>query len=102
MELLHLKNYKSHWCILLMLFIFFLFNNNGVQGFHNVYMHYQSLSKAVEGVKQVHRTGYHFQPKSHWINGMVNPRGLLSLISLFNYSIYYRILFYLFLIKNQI
>ncbi|KAK2973567.1 hypothetical protein RJ640_030692 [Escallonia rubra] len=44
-----------------------LLNNNGVQASHNVYMHYQSLSAV--NVKQVHRTGFHFQPKKHWING---------------------------------
>jgi beta-fructofuranosidase len=39
----------------------------GVMAFHKVYMNYQSLN-AVNDVKQIHRTGYHFQPKQNWIN----------------------------------
>ncbi|CDP15447.1 unnamed protein product [Coffea canephora] len=49
----------------------FLISYNGVEASHNVYLHYQSLS-AIK-VEQVHRTGYHFQPKKHWINDPNGP-----------------------------
>lgn len=35
--------------------------------FHKVYKNFQSLTTT--NVKQVYRTGYHFQPKQNWING---------------------------------
>ncbi|XP_057506071.1 beta-fructofuranosidase, insoluble isoenzyme 1-like [Actinidia eriantha] len=44
---------------------------NGVEGSHKVYMEYKSVP-AVE-VKQLHRTGFHFQPKKHWINDPNGP-----------------------------
>lgn len=43
---------------------------NGVEAFHDI--HYNLQSVAAENVKQVHRTGFHFQPKQNWING-TNP-----------------------------
>lgn len=39
----------------------------GVEASHKVYSHLQSRSAL--DVSQVHRTGYHFQPPKHWING---------------------------------
>ena len=41
--------------------------NNGVEAFHKVYPHLQSVSTI--SVSEVHRTGYHFQPPRNWING---------------------------------
>ncbi|KAK7833039.1 beta-fructofuranosidase [Quercus suber] len=38
-----------------------------VKASHKIYPKFQSLS-AVE-VKQIHRTGFHFQPPKHWMNG---------------------------------
>ncbi|CAL5389224.1 unnamed protein product [Camellia sinensis] len=49
-----------------------LLNNGGVDGSHKVYMEYQSVVAAVE-VKQLHRTGFHFQPKKYWINDPNGP-----------------------------
>lgn len=40
----------------------------GVLAFHKVSKHLQHISAF--DIKQVHRTGYHFQPKKHWINGI--------------------------------
>lgn len=54
--------------------LFPLFNDHinagkgGVMAFHKVYMNYQSLNAI--NVKQIYRTGYHFQPKQNWINGI--------------------------------
>ncbi|KAL7133596.1 hypothetical protein ABFS83_12G151800 [Erythranthe nasuta] len=45
--------------------------NNGVEASHKAYMHLQSTPAV--NVKQVHRTGYHFQPTKHWINDPNGP-----------------------------
>ncbi|KAL6496332.1 hypothetical protein OROGR_029590 [Orobanche gracilis] len=42
-------------------------SNNGVGASHQVHMHSQSFPAG--DVKQLHRTGYHFQPTKNWING---------------------------------
>ncbi|KDP37328.1 hypothetical protein JCGZ_06782 [Jatropha curcas] len=44
----------------------FVLNNNGSEGSHQIYTEYQNLRAAK--VNQTHRTGYHFQPPSNWIN----------------------------------
>ncbi|KAF1881225.1 hypothetical protein Lal_00023260 [Lupinus albus] len=41
--------------------------NNGVEGFHEIYPHLQSVSAI--SVSDQHRTAYHFQPPRNWING---------------------------------
>ncbi|KAM7526031.1 hypothetical protein LguiA_015933 [Lonicera macranthoides] len=51
-------------------------------GFHEVYVHLQSQS--AETVRQVHRTGYHFQPKKHWINGPMIYKGIYHLFYQYN------------------
>ncbi|KAL3623426.1 Invertase [Castilleja foliolosa] len=51
----------------LFLFSLALISKNGVQASHKVYMHLLESVPAVD-VKQVHRTGYHFQPPRNWIN----------------------------------
>ncbi|KAI5318933.1 hypothetical protein L3X38_038645 [Prunus dulcis] len=53
--------------------VFLVINNNGVEASHNIYSRLQNAA-AVE-VKQLHRTGYHFQPPKHWIN---DPNGEYS------------------------
>lgn len=62
---------KLFWVFSLVVCLLPLLNNinggGGVMAFHKVYMNYQSLTTTK--VKQVHRTGYHFQPKQNWING---------------------------------
>ncbi|KAL2539126.1 Beta-fructofuranosidase [Abeliophyllum distichum] len=45
--------------------------NNGVEASHHVHVHLQSIS--AENVKDLHRTGYHFQPTKHWINDPNGP-----------------------------
>lgn len=51
--------------------IFFLITTtlyiNGIEASHEV--HYNLQSVEVDNVSQLHRTGYHFQPKQNWING---------------------------------
>ncbi|KAM0002329.1 putative beta-fructofuranosidase [Helianthus debilis subsp. tardiflorus] len=44
------------------------FHGKGVMASHNVHLRYQTNN--VEKVKQVYRTGYHFQPKKNWMNGI--------------------------------
>ncbi|GAB4856370.1 Invertase [Ancistrocladus abbreviatus] len=44
---------------------------NGVEASHKIYPEFQSLEAT--NVKQVHRTGFHFQPPKHWINDPNGP-----------------------------
>ena len=64
---------SSLWALQILLLYFFAFvsNNGGVDASHKVYMHLQSTSSA--NVKNVHRTGYHFQPPKNWINDPNGP-----------------------------
>uniref|UniRef100_M1AHX6 Invertase n=1 Tax=Solanum tuberosum TaxID=4113 RepID=M1AHX6_SOLTU len=61
---------SSLWGLEIYLFCFFivLSNINGVFASHNVFLDLQSSSAI--SVKNVHRTGFHFHPPKHWINGM--------------------------------
>lgn len=43
-------------------------NNNGVQASHQVFKEQQFISPLA--TKKELRTGYHFQPSKHWINGI--------------------------------
>lgn len=64
------KKSSSLWdtfAISLVSFIVVFPNINGVFGSHKVYIDLQSSSAV--NVKNVHRTGFHFQPPKHWING---------------------------------
>lgn len=45
----------------------FVIKNDAVEASHNVYPEFQSL--AAVKVNRVHRTAFHFQPPSNWING---------------------------------
>ncbi|PWA35521.1 glycoside hydrolase, family 32 [Artemisia annua] len=60
---------KLFWLFALTICLFPLLNNGGVMAFHKVYMNFQSLTTT--NVKQVYRTGYHFQPKQNWINELI-------------------------------
>lgn len=62
-------DYSSRWAlpIILVCFLVVLLSNNVVFASHKVFVHLQSQSAV--NVKTVHRTGYHFQPEKHWING---------------------------------
>lgn len=44
---------------------------NGVNAFHKVIKKMQSKSTSLEVVSHLHRTGFHFQPPRHWINGIL-------------------------------
>ncbi|KAF5956316.1 hypothetical protein HYC85_003541 [Camellia sinensis] len=61
-----------------------VFLNNGgvVEASHKVYMEYQSVS-AVE-LNHLYRTGFHFQPKKHWINGPMYYNGIYHLFYQYN------------------
>ncbi|MBA0785454.1 hypothetical protein Gotri_025591, partial [Gossypium trilobum] len=48
--------------------------NNGVEASHGIYPEYESL--AASTVRQLHRTGYHFQPPQHWLNGTFSINSL--------------------------
>lgn len=56
--------------ILAILLIIFLDVNiiNGVEASHEVFPQLESVSAV--NVQLIHRTGYHFQPVKHWINGI--------------------------------
>ena len=51
-----------------------LFVNNGpvvVQALHKFYPKLQSIENDNDTeIKQLHRTGFHFQPHRHWMNGL--------------------------------
>ena len=44
---------------------------NSVNAFHKVIKKMQSKSTSLEVVSHLHRTGFHFQPPRHWINGIL-------------------------------
>ncbi|XP_048320817.1 beta-fructofuranosidase, insoluble isoenzyme 3 [Ziziphus jujuba] len=50
----------------LLCFLCQISKNNEVYASHMVYPELQSISAVT--VKQIHRTGFHFRPKRHWIN----------------------------------
>ncbi|XWS66649.1 hypothetical protein CRYUN_Cryun05aG0218700 [Craigia yunnanensis] len=56
--------------------------NNGVEASHIIYPEFQSQSAV--SVSQLHRTGYHFQPPKHWINGPMYYEGLYHLFYQYN------------------
>ncbi|KAF7838709.1 beta-fructofuranosidase, insoluble isoenzyme 1-like [Senna tora] len=60
-------------CIAVFILVCFLYviHHNGVEGSHIVYRGLQSVS--TDGVKRLHRTGYHFQPPKNWINVATAP-----------------------------
>lgn len=59
---------SSRWALpILVCFFVVLLSNNGVLASHKVFIHLQDTSAI--NIKTVGRTGYHFQPPKHWING---------------------------------
>ncbi|KAK7244877.1 hypothetical protein RIF29_39706 [Crotalaria pallida] len=56
--------------------------NNGVEGFHKIYPHLQSVSAI--SVSDQHRTAYHFQPPRNWINGPMYYNGYYHLFYQYN------------------
>ncbi|XP_060177034.1 beta-fructofuranosidase, insoluble isoenzyme 1-like [Lycium barbarum] len=66
-----LRKTSSLWALPILLLCFFFNNGVLVDASHKVYMHLQSTSSV--NVKNVHRTGYHFQPPKNWINDPNGP-----------------------------
>ena len=67
-------NFFTLLAILLGFSFYSLFIDNGpvvVQALHKIYPELQSLEKGNDTteIKQLHRTGFHFQPHRHWMNG---------------------------------
>ncbi|KAJ0089139.1 hypothetical protein Patl1_32574 [Pistacia atlantica] len=60
----------------------FLISNHGIEASHVVYPEFQSLAAVT--VKQTHRTGFHFQPPKHWINGPMYYNGIYHLFYQYN------------------
>ncbi|KAM0067232.1 putative beta-fructofuranosidase [Helianthus debilis subsp. tardiflorus] len=58
------------------------FHGKGVMASHNVHLRYQTNN--VEKVKQVYRTGYHFQPKKNWMNAPMYYKGFYHLFYQYN------------------
>ncbi|KAH1090325.1 hypothetical protein J1N35_017582 [Gossypium stocksii] len=56
--------------------------NNGVEASHRIYPEYESL--AASTVRQLHRTGYHFQPPQHWLNAPMCFKGSYHLFYQYN------------------
>ncbi|KAK4272718.1 hypothetical protein QN277_021234 [Acacia crassicarpa] len=57
--------------VLLLLSLLCVIQHNGVEASHKTYPTYQSVASSE--VKEIHRTAYHFQPPSHWINDPNGP-----------------------------
>ncbi|KAF7148372.1 hypothetical protein RHSIM_Rhsim03G0073700 [Rhododendron simsii] len=70
------------WVILVLYGTAVILNNAGVEASHKVYTEFESV-EAVQ-VKQLHRTGFHFQPKRHWINGPMYYNGIYHLFYQYN------------------
>ncbi|KAG5556537.1 hypothetical protein RHGRI_006963 [Rhododendron griersonianum] len=73
---------KFLWVILVLYGTAVIFNDAGVEASHKVYTEFDSV-EAVQ-VKQLHRTGFHFQPKRHWINGPMYYNGIYHLFYQYN------------------
>ncbi|XLR69027.1 hypothetical protein HN51_016108 [Arachis hypogaea] len=66
----------------LFLTVVLIISNNGVDAFHKVHPHLQSVSRI--SVSGKHRTGYHFQPPRNWINGPMHYNGYYHLFYQYN------------------
>ncbi|KAM3205093.1 beta-fructofuranosidase, insoluble isoenzyme 1 isoform X2 [Capsicum annuum] len=62
--------------------LFMILCSNGVNASHQVFMRLQSSSAF--SVRKIHRTGYHFQPPKHWINGPMYYNGIYHLFYQYN------------------
>ena len=69
MKKLTRKNFKFFLGFLILLNYFYIYY---VEASHHVFSQYQSLEVDAVQVEHVHRTGFHFQPPRHWINGNSN------------------------------
>ncbi|CAL5321748.1 unnamed protein product [Camellia sinensis] len=54
--------------VVMMMMMIIVNINDSVEASHKVYREYQSLPPPLE-LNHIHRTGFHFQPKHHWISG---------------------------------
>ncbi|KAL2508821.1 Beta-fructofuranosidase [Forsythia ovata] len=72
---------KLPWALpVFLLFCFAI--DYGVEASHKLYTSLQSLSAV--NVKQVHRTGFHFQSEKNWINGPMYYNGFYHLFYQYN------------------
>ncbi|XP_060201157.1 beta-fructofuranosidase, insoluble isoenzyme 1-like isoform X2 [Lycium barbarum] len=78
------KKNSSVWAVSVYLFslVVVLSNINVVFASHNVFVDLQSSSAV--SVKNVHRTGFHFQPPKHWINAPMYYNGVYHLFYQYN------------------
>ncbi|KAM3205094.1 Beta-fructofuranosidase, insoluble isoenzyme CWINV2 [Capsicum annuum] len=72
---------KCSLCAFLLFFVL-LFCNNEVNASHEVFRKLQSLSTNI--VRNLFRTGFHFQPPRHWINGPMYYNGIYHLFYQYN------------------
>ncbi|KAM3340357.1 beta-fructofuranosidase, insoluble isoenzyme 1 [Capsicum galapagoense] len=74
----------SRKCSLFAFLLFFvlLFCNNEVNASHEVFRKLQSLTTNI--VRNLFRTGFHFQPPRHWINGPMYYNGIYHLFYQYN------------------
>ncbi|KAF8403326.1 hypothetical protein HHK36_011428 [Tetracentron sinense] len=77
-----MDNSDLFWVSIVCCFFLNLINNNGVEASHKVFPEFQSLKASK--VSQQHRTGYHFQPPKHWINGPMYFNGVYHLFYQYN------------------
>ncbi|XP_028080275.1 beta-fructofuranosidase, insoluble isoenzyme 1-like [Camellia sinensis] len=69
--------------VVVMIMMIIIVNINGsVEASHKVYREYQSLPPPLE-LNHIHRTGFHFQPKHHWINDPNGPMYYQGIYHLF-------------------
>ncbi|XP_023547715.1 beta-fructofuranosidase, insoluble isoenzyme 1-like [Cucurbita pepo subsp. pepo] len=81
-------NFFTLLAILLGFSFYSLFIDNGpvvVQALHKIYPELQSLEKGNDTIeiKQLHRTGFHFQPHRHWMNDPNGPMYFKGIYHLF-------------------
>ncbi|KAG5582770.1 hypothetical protein H5410_053397 [Solanum commersonii] len=69
-------------CPFLVIIIVLLFCFNEIKASHEVFRNLQSLSAT--NPRKYHRTGYHFQPPKHWINGPMYYNGVYHLFYQYN------------------
>ncbi|KAF9598618.1 hypothetical protein IFM89_028287 [Coptis chinensis] len=77
---------KPLLCLVLFLCLNFI-DNNGVEASHIISPEYQTLKTTTlktTNVDQKLRTGYHFQPPSHWINAPMYYKGFYHLFYQYN------------------
>ncbi|XP_077241306.1 beta-fructofuranosidase, cell wall isozyme-like [Tasmannia lanceolata] len=76
---------KLVFTVIMVLFLFYsssLLGENGVESSHVLYPHLKSVKTSI--VDKRYRTGYHFQPPKHWINGPMYYNGVYHLFYQYN------------------